>query len=637
MTIARSLWVDGDLDLQNDYYDGVLAPFWPGELWPHAKPGADPDKLYSIHGSGLAVWLAPWYGAGRGLTEAGFNVLVRVAMNLWLAAGAAALVLLLGDIAGPTAAKRGTLVAVFTLPLVFAGPHLFPAVPVFALSCTAYLVLRRQPGPAGHLAAGFLLACLPWLHFKFFGIMAALGLIGALELRRREPGRGRTTALACLLTPLVVSSLAHAGFTWALYERLSPLAIGVGGNPGLRAPAQGDNWVAYFSDPIGIVRSAIGYFFDQREGLLFYAPQYVLAVAGFAWLLRRRRRDARALLLVLLALVGPYALSQEIGMWSPPVRPLTGVLWALAVPMGVGLSLPDGGGRRGGWRSAARGLVLGWGVGATVLLLLQTNLLYHDHSVPYSLVLMRYGAPGLSLSAIAPLLLGAEAPHWVPSLAWLVITVPLVVFLWHWGRAASEETANRAGEPSAGMPGPIDTRPEKPDTPTIRRPLGPGYRAAVWLLVIAASFMLWHHARVPLTDLHTPWTFGSIRYWKPESPLTRAWPGNRGIWTGGFDSVELLLSSPERLGVVVFNLDALAPMQITMQLGRDRQDIRLRAGETNYGRFSPGGGTYWNGEYFYHLVVDAPHGASRLALGIEDDIRNLGVYLEVVQVEPAND
>ena len=148
LVIARSLWVDGDVNVRNEYQEGLMTPFWPGELSPHAKPGADPTARYSIHGSGLAVWLAPWYGLGSGLSEAGFNVMIRIAMALWLAAGAGVLFLLLRDVVSEAAAFPGSLLAVLTLPLVFAGPHLFPAVPVFTLSCGAYLLLRRAPSLA---------------------------------------------------------------------------------------------------------------------------------------------------------------------------------------------------------------------------------------------------------------------------------------------------------------------------------------------------------------------------------------------------------------------------------------------------------------------------------------------------------
>ena len=46
------------------------------------------------------------------------------------------------------------------------------------------LILRRRPGPAGALAAGALLALLPWLHFKYFALMVAVGAVGIVQLWR---------------------------------------------------------------------------------------------------------------------------------------------------------------------------------------------------------------------------------------------------------------------------------------------------------------------------------------------------------------------------------------------------------------------------------------------------------------------
>lgn len=623
LVIARSLWVDGDVDVRNEYDQGLLTPFWPGELAAHAKPGADPEARYSIHGSGLGVWLAPWYGAGRNLTEAGFNVLIRAAMTMWLAAAAAALFFLLRDIVSDTAAVRGTALAIFTLPLLFAGPHLFPAVPVFALSCAAYAIVRRGPGWQGALAAGLLLSCLPWLHFKFFGLMAAVAATGTWSIWQHRPTPERRRACAALAAPLVATTLGHAIFTWRLYGRISPLAIHVGADPSLRATAEGDNLVAYVTDPVGALTTAIGYFMDQREGLFFYAPQYVLAIAGFAWLLKRRRQDALALALVVAALIGPYALSQEIGHWAPPARPLTGVLWALALPMGVALVLPVGDGKHGRARGALRAILVTAGAGATVLLLMQADLLYHDYNVGFSLLLLRYGAPGLPLTSIAPLWLGPEAVQWGVSLAWMAALTGLGIYLWRWGREAAQK------HDLVVAPGTSVT----PDaTPSDQRP---GLAAAACFVLLAAALMLIHHAWVPLTDLHEPWRYGRISYWKPQSPPTRAWATADGLWTGGHDTVQMLVSSRRPLESIVLELTTLAPMQAEVQIGRDRQSIRLAPGERTFARLAPGPGRRWNGEYFYHFNVVARGGASRAALGLGEDTRGLGVFFEIVEVHEA--
>lgn len=160
-----------------------------------------------------------------------------------------------------------------------------------------------------------------------------------------------------------------------------------------------------------------------------------------------------------------------------------------------------------------------------------------------------------------------------------------------------------------------------------------GTRAAAAFIVVAAAMMLWHHARVPLTDLHQAWTFGPIRVWKPQSPPTRAWATDSGVWTGGHDEVHLLVSSHEPIERIVFDLSSLAPMQAEVQLGRDRQTFRMAPGQRSLARFTPGPTVRWNGEYFYHLTVVAHGGVSRAALGIDEDSRGLGVFFELVQLE----
>jgi hypothetical protein len=249
-------------------------------------------------------------------------------------------------------------------------------------------------------------------------------------------------------------------------------------------------------------------------------------------------------------------------------------------------------------------------------MLLQADLLYHDYNVGRSLVLLRYGAPGLPLAGIAPLWLGPDAVHWGPSMIWLMVAAAAAVLLWRWGKKTAETVpaGSRASFESA----------------VVR---SHGRRAAAGFVVAVAALMLWHHARVPLTDLHQAWTFGPIRVWKPQSPPTRAWATDRGVWTGGHDSVQMLLSSREPIDRIVLELSALAPMLAEVQMGRDRQMLQMVPGQRLLTRLIPGPGARWGGEYFYHLNVVAHGGVSRAALGIDEDSRGLGVFLQLVQLE----
>jgi len=136
-------------------------------------------------------------------------------------------------------------------------------------------------------------------------------------------------------------------------------------------------------------------------------------------------------------------------------------------------------------------------------------------------------------------------------------------------------------------------------------------------------------------ELHEPWSYGSISYWKPQSPPTRAGATEDGLWTGGHDTVQMLVSSRRPLELILLELATLAPMRADVQIGHDRQSIRLAPCERAFARLVPGPGRRWNGEYFYHLSVVAHGGISPAALGLDDDTRGLGVFLEIVEVQEA--
>jgi hypothetical protein len=620
---ARSLWVDHDVNVANEYIEKLHWDFYPADLSRHAKIGVVPETLYSIHGVGLSLWLAPWFGFGQALSRSAFTLLVRFSMTLWLGAFAAVLFLLLRDTVGSRDAVRGTLLAILTTPLLFASPHLFPEVPALTLSAAAYLILRRSPGVVGALYAGLILAFLPWLHFKFFALMVAVAASGVWYLLRgtddgEGPRQSRYLAIAALAAPLLMTSTGHVLFTWQLYGRISPLAIGVGTGAEARVTSFGDNYLAYFLHPWGALRTGIELVLDQKEGLLFYAPHYLLAIAGLAWLWRRRRADAVTLMVCLVALWGPHALAQELGHWAPPARPLTSVLWTLALPMGIGASLVAGAGRTGQARAALRGMLIAWGIGMTVLLLPQSELLYHDHNIPQSLVLMRYGAPGLSLGSLAPLWAHYQWPQLAVSFLWLAVVSIMGFMFWRWGSAAAvaaESKSDAEGDPrGAGH--------------------SSGHTAAKVFVMVATAVFLLHHLLVPVTGLHLPHDNGLLEVWVANIPQGRAWHSSAGTWVGGDDEVEMLLSSREPLNMVTTEVQAVSTMDAEIQIGRDQQEVGLAAGESTLLRHIPGPGRAWRGRYFYHFRVVAPGGTSHAALGVNrGDPRTLGVLVRVLEAQ----
>ena len=600
---ARSIVVDRDIDLGADYDEGAYRSFYPPDLPPHTKPGADPSSRYSTHGIGLPLLLMPWYGVAGGLAVAPFTVLMRFTMALWLGAFALILFALLRDIAGEKAARRGTLLTVLTGPLLFIAPHLFPDLPAMTLSAGAYLILRRSRTPAGAFAAGLLVASLPWLGVKFI----AMAVVGCLLLLRST---SRPAAVA-YVAPIAASALAHVTFTWVLYGRLSPLALYHGGSAtDTRAVGQSESLMVYLLDYDGAIRTGIGLLLDQKHGLLLFAPHFLLAVAGFAWLWRRRRPVFWFLLPVFAAHWAAHAVSQELSGWSTPGRPLVGALWTLAIPMGVALALSPAAGRAGGFFAAARGALVALGVGVTALLMAQPHLLYHDFDVSQSLLLTRYGAPGLPLWKLFPQWVLFDEPQWVVSFLWLIGAIAAGVFLWRWAL------------------------PDRPESATTEHRPGDGYRAAALVIVLATIALLLRGALVPTTGLHQPRSYGAVTVWSANGLVEEAWAETDGVWLRGRHAQALQISSAQPIEALTIELSALIDVDAQIRFGRDRDAGRVAPGSPMLLRLVPERGRRWQGEQFYLLGVEASDGASPSELGIDPgDRRLLGLYLRILDAQ----
>jgi hypothetical protein len=606
---ARSIAVDRDIDLGADYDEGGYRSFYPPDLPPHTKPGADPSSRYSTHGIGLPLLLVPWYGVAGSLAVAPFTVLMRFTMALWLGAFAFILFELLRDIAGEKAARRGTLVTVLTGPLLFIAPHLFPDLPAMTLSAGAYLILCRSRSPGGAFAAGLLVALLPWLGVKFIAMATALAVVGCLMLRR-STSRPAARA-AAYLAPIAASALGHLTFTWVLYGRLSPLALYHGGSAtDTRAVGQSESLMAYLIDYDGAIRTGIGLFLDQKHGLLLFAPHFLLAVAGFAWLWRRRRSVFWFLLPVFAAHWAAHAVSQELSGWSTPGRPLVGALWTLAIPMGVALALSQPAGRAGGFFAAARGALVALGIGVTALLMAQPHLLYHDFGVGRSFLLSRYGAPGLPLWKLFPQWVLFNEPQWVASFLWLIGAIVAGVLLWRWALADRPEPAATEGRP------------------------GDGYWAAGLVVILSAIALLLRGALVPTTGLHQGRSYGAVTVWSANGLIEEAWAEADGVWLRGRHAQTLQISSAQPIEVLTVELSALVDVDAQIQVGRERDAGGVAPGAPMLLRLAPQRGRRWQGEQFYLLGVEASGGASPSELGIDPgDRRLLGLYLRILDAQ----
>lgn len=316
LVITHSLIADGDLAIENNHASGDYRRFFNGDLRPdYLQRGVD-GAIYSIHAPGLSVWLIPGYLLGRGLGAV-------LTMCVLAALAATALYEIGRLMAGPLVAALTWGIAGFTVPFI---PHAWAIYPEMAGAALVgwAVVWLLDPRSATSLVwvwRGFCLAWLPWLHTKFSVLLAGLVMWSVWRL-----GRDRRHAVA-LLVPIAVSGAAWLAFFYVIYGVWDP-----------QAPYGG--YTAQFVRMENIARSLLGQLFDQKFGLLVYAPIYGLAIPGLVAALTRPRW--RVPVLVAAAVATAYILSSaRLYMWwggsSAPARFQVPVIPLVAPLLSLGL------------------------------------------------------------------------------------------------------------------------------------------------------------------------------------------------------------------------------------------------------------------------------------------------------------
>lgn len=332
LVVAHSLVSDFDLDLRDDYgAEKAWTTFYRGaELAPHYAPGR--GGHYSTRSIGLAMWLAPFYAFGLALGDPVFWC--RFSMAILGALFIALTYLLCRDMgAGRGSSLFAGVLLAFSVPAAFYTFAIYPEIAA-GLLCIVALRLhlrRRSEGVLRPLLIGLCLALLPWLGLKYAVLAVAFGAGFAIAFLREI--RAALRPLAALAVAPVISALLFALFLWLSYGSLSPSVIYTGVGPEAR-PTAGINQQSVSAEegPVaGAVRMAALYFIDQRDGILFYSPFWLLGIAGVILVLLARTRGAWLMSAAFAAYWIVYALSHWTGGHAPPGRPLTAVIWVLAV------------------------------------------------------------------------------------------------------------------------------------------------------------------------------------------------------------------------------------------------------------------------------------------------------------------
>ncbi|HVH57948.1 MAG TPA: hypothetical protein VM791_16905 [Vicinamibacterales bacterium] len=322
LIITQSLLSDGDLRIENNHARADYRAYVGGELRPdYLKRGID-GEIYSIHAPGLPALVAPAFLIG------GYHGVVLFLIIVSAVGSALAWHVALLATGRREAAGFGWAVVTFATTTVFHTFSVYPDGVGGVLVLTGVWALLRAEGErtSGEqrlrpwLLHGAALALLPWLHSRF----AVLGgILGALVLLRLfQTHAAMKKALVFLLLP-IASAVAWLLFFKTIYGTFSPSA-------------------PYGTSELGsfdyIADGVAGLLFDQRFGLLTYAPALVCAAGGLvAMLVRNDATSRRRLAIELLLVIGPYVLLVTYfrmwwAGWSAPARFATPLVFSLAVP-----------------------------------------------------------------------------------------------------------------------------------------------------------------------------------------------------------------------------------------------------------------------------------------------------------------
>ncbi|MBN2400044.1 MAG: hypothetical protein JXI33_06860 [Candidatus Aminicenantes bacterium] len=600
LLITQSLLGDGDINLADEYANRDYLRFYPGELESHANPGRlGPDHQYSRHLPGLSVLLVPFYALGEkagGLKA--FVFLVRLPIMILTALLGMAFFFFIFDLTrNRTAALISWLAFMFTGPMLFFSGLIYPEVPVALITLLIFrhLIFKRDDRPHILFFSGLGLALLPWFGIKYIVLSAVFFVLGARPyLKKPAADLGKVVRLT--LFPLVSMGLFLL-FLWSCYGHVNPASAYTGVN----LPSSLDLIRPLRpTDVPSFIGAALSLFFEKKNGIFIHAPLYLLVVAGFL-ILRKRKMTARVELVIAF---GAYwftaAAAFHLGGYCPPGRPLLPLMWIPGAFCACALAAPTG-------RLAA--VIKAGLAGLSALIagfsLSVPQLLYHVNSNPKAgniLSESRFLAAAGNLffdpNTWTPALKASGALEMGPLAGWvLALLLVTVVIL---------RLRNKTSVPSFS---------------SISRV---GIVLASSVLFLAIVFF---HVR-----LVNPVSFkagGYILYFQDENQFGLE---EGGFWTKGTAEASVVLQSPKRLAEIALSLAGAAPGHAEIRVDRFRASVRHDPERSPEYRvvFKSPRGFRWRGAYLYLVRVreHSPFVPYHLDRRVPDN-RTLGVFVRI--------
>jgi hypothetical protein len=412
LMIAQSLVEDGDFDLQNNLQNKTYMTYLPVELPLHGS--VRDGKFRSFHLPGVSFLLVPFFYLFNllgGLIPA--NLYFRLCAALINAFFALGLFKIMKNIWPEKDISAPFLFFLATFPLIFQAIHLYPELPASTLLLFAYLSCRNQR--KNFFLAGLFLAGIPWFHFKYVIPMLILALVVMAEILNRSDNiKEKLRNLAHFLLPQAISTLLLALYSKILYGSFNPTVISPEKN--------------FFSIPLAAkMETLLSFFLDQRDGLLVYAPVFLILLLVFKKETRSQIRDFSLLAAIFFSYILFHAFTTVRGGYSPAARPTLFVFWIMAVFLTAYYR------QAGETGKTLFRFLAGLTAFATFWLFYYPLFLYQpvtrEVSQRGSSLLLFLGSSAIKLTSVFPSFLKKPNADYLPNWIWLaVLAIVLVLF-----------------------------------------------------------------------------------------------------------------------------------------------------------------------------------------------------------------
>jgi hypothetical protein len=320
LVITHSIAIDGDISLLNNYKEQHYRLFYPSILAKRTTASADKLREIPTFGIGMPLFLAPWYRLIYDFAPCKLVAYMRIVICLVAAFGIFQLLSFGFDLsANFYIALLLTTGAAFASPLITYSSQFYPEIFAFALLIAGLRTFHnRQKHPwFSAVVLSLIPGMLMWLHPKYLALAVVLTAITAFYIYRDH--QKKLTAMQVAHLAVSLSGIfSFFLFLHTKYGSWSPNRI-YGGwqkQASLLDLMQQEG----FRRIAVMIKMFFGFWFDERFGLLPYAPFYVAFFAALIWTIRKRQITVFPALILLALHFFPLCWGAPLGGYAPPAR-----------------------------------------------------------------------------------------------------------------------------------------------------------------------------------------------------------------------------------------------------------------------------------------------------------------------------